>query len=136
MSEESFMRFEFQVDLKAIRHRAARKKSQPRQSKLFQSLLLAHQLQQLFQTGKVESFQQACVWLSISPARLSQILTLQTLSPWIQEQILFANLAQAEPENKAREIALKTDWEEQRHEWSTLLSKTRKEGNHADIENE
>ena len=125
-----FMRFEFQVDFKNVRHIAAKSKSSQTPSRLCQSLTLSHQLEDLFQTGKAKSFRQASEWLNLTPARLSQILSMKLLSPVIQEKIMFADPKEIDhiTENDLREVAVKMDWEEQQREWKKLLSKTSKAG--------
>lgn len=134
MNESSRMRFEFKIDFKLVRHIATKKKAPLSQSRLCQSLILAHQLQALIHDGKIAKTHQACEWLNISPSRLSQILCLLLLSPRIQEEIMHSEVEELGGiiEEDAREIAVKIDWEEQLREWEKLQLITRKDANHAD----
>jgi len=115
--------FEFSVEIRNTRHiRAKRKQAIWNHSRLYQSLILAHQINIMLHDGQTQSFEQISQWLGISPARVSQMLNLLLLSTRIQEEIFLSNQAKVKmvKENEAREIALKMDWEEQWRCWEVL----------------
>lgn len=115
---ETPLRFEFTVDIRHVRRiRANRKRALQNQSRLCQSLILAHQVNNMLNTGELQGFRQISQWFGFSPARLSQILNLLLLSPQIQEKILFSKDLEI-TENAIRQIALIPDWEEQIQSWT------------------
>jgi hypothetical protein len=121
----SGIRFEFQIDLKAVRHfEAAKYKTVQKEPRLRRSLILAHHLKEMFAQGKAESFSQAGEWLGVSMARLNQVLNLLLLSPNIQEEILFSNNEKIKlvTEHDVREITMTPDWCEQKNIWRELTA--------------
>jgi hypothetical protein len=120
---DDVLRFEFSVEIRHTRHiRAKRKQAMQNISHLYQSLILAHQIDIMFHDGQIQSFEQISQWLGISPARVSQVINLLLLSTRIQEEIFLSNQAKVKmvKENEAREIALKVDWEEQWRCWEKI----------------
>lgn len=118
------MRFEFTVDLKPVKH-PIRPKAQAirKEPRLRQSLILAHDLQRLFKSGKASSFGEVTRWLHLTHARLSQLLSLLLLAPDIQEAILCDETGKVTSltERHIRKIALEVDWQKQRELWQELF---------------
>ncbi|MDD5217154.1 MAG: hypothetical protein PHN49_01740 [Candidatus Omnitrophica bacterium] len=58
-----------------------------------QQLLLAHQIQQMLDSGRAKDLHQIAEWLGISKTRLEQLTNLLFLCPKIQEDIIYENSA-------------------------------------------
>jgi hypothetical protein len=84
---------------------------------------LAHRLDAMVGSGQVKGYSELARLGHVTPARLSQILLLLHLSPGLQEEILFASVAQARriPERELRRIAREPDWGSQRELFDKLL---------------
>ncbi len=124
-SVETAMRFEFTVDLKPVKHPSQPKaKAVQKEPRLRQSLILAHDLQRLFKSGKANSFGQVTTWLHMTHARLSQLLSLLLLAPDIQQEILCDETGKVSglTERHIRQIAMEPDWQKQRKLWQAVLS--------------
>ena len=124
-SVETAMRFEFTVDLKPVKHPSQPKaKAVQKEPRLRQSLILAHDLQRLFKSGKANSFGQVTTWLHMTHARLSQLLSLLLLAPDIQEAILCDETGKVTSltERHIRQTALEHDWQKQRALWQQVLA--------------
>jgi hypothetical protein len=84
----------------------------PRISRL---MALAIHCDELLRTGNVANQSALAEYAQITPARLTQILTLLNLAPDIQEEILFlprTTVGRGEIQEKAvRRIAMELDWE-------------------------
>jgi len=114
------MRFEFNVNLKKVRHISFRKESKiKKEPSLRQSLILAYQLQQVFNKGETKSLKQVASWLNISYSRISQIMNLLFLASSIQEEILLCDskTIQNLTEYGIRKISTEIDWVKQRISW-------------------
>ncbi len=96
-----------------------------KEPQLRQNLLLAHQAQELLNTGKAKSLKELSGWLNLSQQRLNQVVNLVLLCPKIQEEILLGNSKKIAsiPEYKLRPISEEISWEKQLSLWETL-SKT------------
>lgn len=130
MNEETVntnLRFEFKVDLKKVRHIPVHKDREiKKEPALRQKLILAYQLQQLFDEDKVKSLKQVADWLHMTHARISQIMSLMLLAPGIQEEILLSaneNICDL-TERRIRKVAMEVDWEKQKESWKTLTDST------------
>ena len=117
----SELRLEFDVDFKQVRplnkwHKEIEIEKEPKARK---NLILANQLQKLFDEGKITSLKQASEWLNMSQSRLDHILTLLLLSPAIQTEILTGNNQTIDliPEYKIRSLAAQFDWNKQAIIW-------------------
>lgn len=81
-------------------------------------MALAIHCDELLRTGQVANQSALVEYAQITPARLTQILTLLNLAPDIQEQILFLPMTtkgRGEIQEKdIRQIAMELDWEKQR----------------------
>ncbi len=118
------LQFDFSVpitQLKNIRMKYVRKsiRNEPR---LRQHLILAYQVEQVISEGKVKDFTQAALWINITKARLSQIISLLNLAPSIQEEILLNN------SEKIRSISVRdilpitaeSNWDQQISIWKAI----------------
>ncbi len=93
----------------------------PRLSRL---MALAIHCHELLRTGQTTNQSELARYANITPARLTQILTLLNLAPDIQEDILFL-LRTMEgrgeiQEKHVRRIAMELDWHNQREIWSKV----------------
>jgi len=86
-------------------------------------LILAIQINRLFDEGRIQDFKQAAVWLNMSPARVSQLMTLNFLSTPIKDALLalpVEKLAKISDIN-LREISAEIDWQKQASLWNEVL---------------
>ena len=120
----SNLRLEFEVDLKQVRplnkwHKEVEIEKEP---KIRRNLILAHQLQRLFDEGKVKSPKQAAEWLHFDQARLDHLMTMLLIAPAIQEEILTGNnqIISLIPEYKVRSLAAEVDWKKQAQLWQDI----------------
>jgi len=84
----------------------------PRVSRL---IALAHKLDELVHTGAVNDYTTLARLGHITPARVTQLMTLLHLSPQIQERVLFMSLGDARfvTEQVLRAIAREPSWDRQ-----------------------
>ena len=119
------LKYEFKVDLKPVRHKSyryhmAKIANEPR---LRQYLVLAYQIQETLDHDSGITAKKVSEWLSMTPARVCQILKLLLLAPAIQEKILLStdekirNLTEFKVKNISSEII----WEKQLMMWNELL---------------
>ena len=87
---------------------------------LVRVLVLAHQIEDTIQQGSAADYADVAQQLGFSRARVSQIVSLTSLAPSIQEFILTAHVT-ADPEllvrlseRKLRPVAAELDWSKQR----------------------
>jgi hypothetical protein len=121
--EEKAMRFEFQVNLKKVWYvKRAEKVPKSRKLNLRNSLLLAYQMQDYIETGKVKALVDFCKWINISHSRICQIIKLLLLAPDIQEEILLKDteLFIRLTERYIRKIPLQVIWQQQRVLWENI----------------
>jgi hypothetical protein len=117
-------RREFKVDIKDLKNiKTAKKAEIKNEPKIRQNLALAHQIEELLDTGKINDVKQLTGHLNMSHARIHQLMAMTLLSPSIQEEILLGeNECLSEiPEYKLREVTSETDWQIQRNLWDKLL---------------
>jgi len=117
----SALRFEFDVDLKPVKHK---KRPVPKKGfVLRQRLVLAYQIHDLLSQGKAQSLHQIGRWLGSCHARMSQIINLLNLAPMIQQDILLSNNLKIHQitEFHIRDIAMEVDWKIQNIGWKKLL---------------
>ena len=117
------MRFEFKTDLKKPRHMFNSGKIPIRKEPLLrQNLVLAYQIQELFEKEKAKNLGQVGQWLHMTHARISQIMNLLFLAPDIQEEILFSDEGKMLQltEHKIRKIAMEVNWAKQREMWNEV----------------
>lgn len=119
------MRFEFDINLKKVRHILMRKEIEiKKEPSLRQNLILAYQLQQLFDNGKAQGLKEVGGWLNMTHARISQIMNLLSLAPFIQEEMLLSDNERVcrLTEHKIRKIAMQLDWKKQKELWESLTN--------------
>ena len=87
------------------------------------NLILALQINRLFDEGRIQDFKQAAVWLNMSPARVSQLMSLNFLSTSIKDAILNLPVEKlAKISNTAiRDISAEIDWEKQTVLWQSIV---------------
>jgi len=122
--KEKELRFEFKVNLKKVWHKKlhekAAKKSKPN---LRSSLLLAYQMQDYIETGKIKVMGDLCKYIPVSHSRICQIIRLLLLAPDIQEDILSRDdgtIASLTEEN-IKKIPIQYDWNIQREMWKRSI---------------
>jgi hypothetical protein len=120
-SPENTMRFEFEIHLKPIQQ-IGKKTAPKKEPSLRFCLVLAHQIQELFDQGKVKSLSEAAVLLNMCNARISQVLNLVSLAPEIQKEILIPNIEATEKitEFHIRCIAMEPKWGKQIETWTKI----------------
>lgn len=121
--EEKVMRFEFQVNLKKTWYKKWPEKiPKSRMLNLRNSLLLAYQMQEYIETGKVKALLDFCKWINISHSRICQIMKLLLLAPDIQEEIILKNNERIASltERGIRMIPMQVDWDKQREMWKNV----------------
>jgi hypothetical protein len=86
-------------------------------------LALAHKLEVMVRSGEIRDYAQLARLGHISPARLTQIMTLLHLAPTIQEYLLFLSAADARfiTELGLRKIAREPRWDRQRELFERFL---------------
>jgi ssDNA-binding Zn-finger/Zn-ribbon topoisomerase 1 len=114
----SDLRLEFDVDLKQVRSLNKWRKEEEiqKEPKLRRNLILAYQLQKLFDEGKITSPKQAAEWLNMRQVRVDQIMNTLLLAPAIQEEIICSENSSLFliPEYKIRKIISELDWRTKR----------------------
>lgn len=119
------LKFEFDVDLKPVRHASHRYRMVKisNEPKLRQYLVLAYQIQATLEKDKTATLKQIGEWLNMIPARICQIMNILLLCPKIQRDILLSeseklyNLS----EYNIRKIVREPLWEKQIKMWDALL---------------
>ncbi len=86
------MRAEFKVSLKRTKLNLIRRDRNKlhREPILRQYLVLAHQIKEVLKTQPNRTSKEISSWIGYTPARMSQIMSLLFLSPFIQEEILLS----------------------------------------------
>ena len=120
------LRLEFDVDLKQVRplnkwHKEIEIEKEPPVRRM---LILAHQIQQLVNEGKVKHPREACKWLNLSVTRMDQTINTLFLCPTIQNEILSTNTpaTNALTEFKIRPLLKEVIWKDQLAQWQTLFA--------------
>ena len=87
-------------------------------------MALAHQIQGLLDTGKINDVKQLTGHLNMSHVRINQIMGMALLAPKIQEEILLSDQKEIflVPEYKMNELVREADWRKQSEAWQELLS--------------
>ncbi len=120
------LRVEFAVNLKRVRHVELVTKDQEikKEPPLRRSLILAHQINNLFKTGKARSFTHLAKWLHMTHGRVSQLMNLLLLAPQIQEEIIMGSQPTCArlTERHIRPIPMEADWQKQRDLWREVLA--------------
>ncbi len=86
-------------------------------------MALAIHCDELLRTGQITNQSELARYAQITPARMTQILTLLNLAPDIQEELLFlprtTNGRGEVQEKDVRQIAMELDWRKQRVIWAS-----------------
>jgi hypothetical protein len=100
---------------------------QVRPARIARLVALAHKLDALVRSGAVSSYGELARLGHVSPARLTQIMTLLYLAPSIQEYLLFRSAADARivSELELRRIAREPHWDRQRAMWEQFFQPCR-----------
>jgi site-specific DNA recombinase len=118
-------RFELNADLKVNqpKNRWHKEIAIKQEAPIVRNLILAHQINRLMDEGRITDLKQASVWLNMSPARVSQIVTLNFLSTEIKESLLTfpAERIAHISDNTLRNIASEIDWQKQTSLWREAL---------------
>jgi site-specific DNA recombinase len=119
-------RFEYDIDLKPVwaKNRWHKEIEVKKEPIIVRSLMLAKQINQLFDEERVKDFKQAATWLNMSPARVSQLMTLNFLSIEIQDNILTLPSGRIShiSDTTLRKIASEIDWQKQLILWESALN--------------
>lgn len=111
----------FEIDLKRVRHLNKWHKEIEVEKEPFirRNLVLAYQIERLFEENKTKDFKQTSGWLNMSPTRVSQIILLNFLSTKIKTDILMLPREKLNSisDNTLRKIATEADWEKQNKLW-------------------
>jgi len=122
------MRAEFKVKLKQGNRAQHIRRDQSKINKepiLRQYLVLAHQVKQAIRIQPSRTLKEIAGWIGYTPARMSQIMSLLLLSPFIQEGILLSNesLIRKITINEANLIAKEVLWDKQKEMWSLHINR-------------
>jgi len=116
------MRTEFKINLKKTKtaYRKWDMRKLKREPMLRQYLVLAYQIKKVLRENHPKrTMREISGWIGYTPPRLSQIMSLLFLSPFIQEEILLSD----EPSlhqfsmNNAHQISCELLWDRQKEMW-------------------
>jgi hypothetical protein len=95
--------------------------------KLARLVALAHELEALVQSGRVNDYHGLARQAGVAPTRISQIVVLSQLAPVIQQYVLYLSMEQARliTEVQLREIARELDWDRQTSLFEQLVNQRR-----------
>jgi len=122
------MRSEFKVNFKKIKTFRGRDKSRlHREPAIRQLLILAHQLRSTLKENPKRTLKEIAGWIGYTPARMSQIMGLLFLSPYIQEEIILSNetFIYKLSVNEIHLITKSLLWDEQNKQWLQFSDKGR-----------
>lgn len=126
---DNSLRLEFEVDLQQVRpvnkwHKEIEIKKEPPVRTM---LVLAYQIQQFVNTGRIKHPREACNWLKLSVTRIDQTMSTLFLCPQIQNEILYSNtpVINALTEFKIRPLLKEAIWADQLARWQTLIAGNR-----------
>ena len=89
-----------------------RPRRKPRGEPVAYLLALGHRIQDAYERGELRDFYEAAARLRRTQSRISQIVSLTSLAPDIQERVLLGTLTIAE--THLRKALVSADWETQR----------------------
>jgi len=118
------LQFDFNVPIEKLKTIRIKKNDHAiqREPRLRQSLILAYQIEQIIEDKLARDFTEVADWLSMTKARLSQIMSLLNLAPSIQEEILLTDSPKIYQStvDTIQYIALEIDWNKQSILWKDL----------------
>ena len=117
----------FDVNLKTdnARKRTRKERQIAQEPSIRKTLLLAYQIKQLLDEGKIKHPHEVCAWIHINKTRLDQIMNTLFLSPKIQESILSNDPSiTSVSEFNIRDLARNVLWDDQLRLWQKLLTST------------
>ena len=118
------MRAEFKVNLKRTKSQYVKrdKNKLHKESPLRQYLTLAHQVKKTIETQPGRTLKEISGWIGYTPARMSQIMSLLFLCPFIQEETLLSNESCLHKItiNEASLMARELLWDKQKEMWVAL----------------
>lgn len=118
------LRFEFSVDLGAVRRRRTpRKHGSQRLPRIRYLLLLGDQLERAVNGDPAKKYVDVARAVGMTTSWLAQVVAMVRLAPDIQDEILTmddATLAQI-PERMMRPLLREAEWERQRAQWQVLV---------------
>ena len=121
---DDLLQFDFNVPIEKLKTIRIKKNDHAiqREPRLRQSLILAYQIEQMIEDKHARDFTEVADWLSMTKARLSQIMGMLNLSPTIQEEILLTDSPKIYQftVDTVQHIALEIDWKKQSLLWASL----------------
>ena len=118
------LQFDFNVPIEKLKTIRIKKNDHAiqREPRLRQTLILAYQIEQIIEDKLARDFTEVADWLSMTKARLSQIMSLLYLAPAIQEEILLTDSPKIYQVtvDTIQYIALEIDWNRQSILWNAL----------------
>jgi len=120
------MRTEFKVTLKKTKINKRRDYNRLyREPTIRQFLILAHQISNTLKETPKRTLKEIASWIRYTPARMSQIMGLLFLSPFIQEKIILSDELNINKIsiNKISSIAKELLWDEQNKMWLEISTK-------------
>jgi len=122
----SDLKLEFDIDLKQVRplNRWHKEEEITKEPQIRNALILAHQIQQLVDRGKIKHPRKACKWLNLSVTRMDQVMNTLFLCPTIQNEILSMDTPAISTitEFHVRPLLKEVDWDDQLSQWQTLIT--------------
>jgi len=119
------MRAEFKVNLKRTKALYAKRDQNRlhREPVLRQYLVLAHQVKKTIESQCGRTLKEISGWIGYTPARMTQIMGLLFLSPFIQEEIILSSepFLQKLTINEANLIARELLWDRQKEMWLRIV---------------
>jgi hypothetical protein len=120
------MRAEFKVNIKQSKspHKKRDRNKIVKEPPLRQYLVFAYQAKKVLESQEYRSLKEIAKWLGYTPARMTQIMNLLFLSPFIQEEILLSSkpyihhLTITDTQKITQEVL----WEKQKEIWLKLIS--------------
>ena len=122
----SDLKLEFDIDLKQVRplNRWHKEEEITKEPQIRNTLILAHQIQQLVDEGKIKHPRKTCKWLNLSVTRMDQVMNTLFLCPTIQDEILSMDTPAIKTitEFNVRPLLKEVDWDDQLSQWQTLIT--------------
>ena len=115
--------FDVKMKTENARKRNRKERQIAEEPAIRKTLLLAYQIKQLLDEGKIKHPREVCTWIHINKTRLDQIMNTLFLCPKIQESILSNDPSVASiSEFNIRDLARNAVWNDQLRLWQKLLA--------------